>query len=329
MSVDKSKMISNYFKIFEAEYPSFRKAAKFGSAFLILGFLFIYLQYINVFQNMEIVSTIFMIIGVFSFWLWIRPFFFLKKMFYTRPSDGDIDYWFLEDIHETVKERALSQLKINPGRLKNENIIMVPYPIYWKYPGIEPEKIFRRLGDEEGFAYSVWGVQILVVTDNFISFYSCAYNWLENHIFDERTNEYFFDDISSVRNDYEQIAHKYIDNEESEIGMCKVFKLTNMSGDSHTVITEIPGLKTPAALNNDLEKLVQGLRVMLRNRRYGEEIEIPKSADEIPLEVDIDNENSEVKDEVFFHQQLREIYDEYSKELDLKRKEKALAKENY
>lgn len=321
MAVDKTRMINNYFKIFEAQYPSFRKAAKYGSAFLILGFLFIYMQYISVFQNVEIISLVFIIIGLFSFWLWIRPFFFLKNMFYTRPSDGDIDFWFLEDIHNTVKERALEQLRINESSLKEENIIIVPYPIYWNLPNVPPEKIIRRLGDDEGYGYSVWKVQILIVTEKFISFYSCVYNWIDNQILDERTNEYFFEDISSVRNDYETITEKYLDNEEHEIGMSKVFKLTNMSGDTHTVITEIPSLEAPEACSNNLEKLVQGLRVMLRNRRYGEEIEIPKPKEETPIEVDLDNEVKK-SDEVFFHQQLREIYNDYSKEMDDKRKEK-------
>jgi hypothetical protein len=325
MSVDKNKMINNYFKIFEVEYPSLQRSAKFGTGFLALGFLLFYMQYISVFTNVDLVATVFIIVGVFSFWLWLRPFFFLKKIFYSRPSDGDIDFWFLEDIHETVKQRALDQLKINASKLRDENIIIVPYPVYWQYPGIEPEKIIRRLGDEEGFAYSVWVVQILVVTEKFISFYSCAYHWLENRIFDERTNEYFFDDISSVRNDYIEVDKKFIDNPEQSIGMSKVFMLTNMSGDSHTVITEIPSLKIPPACANDLEKLVQGLRVMLRNRRFGEEIELPPIVDETQVVVDLDEIES--KEEVFFHQQLREIYDEYSKDLDEKRKAKYFEKQ--
>ena len=316
MSSDKNKFISNYFKVFEAEYPTFRKAAKYGTGFIILGILLFYMQFILVLQEIDLLATIFIVIGIFSFWLWVRPYFFLKKMFYTRPADGDMDVWFLEDMHDVVKPKALEHLRINPSSLKEENIIIIPYPVYWAYPGVDPATIIRRPGDDGQFTYSTWCVQILIVTENFISYYSCIYDWINDSVFDERTNEYFFDDISSVRNDIEFLDYKLIDDEEQKVGNAKVFKITNMSSDSLTLITDIPSLKVPASYTNNLERLVQAIRIMLRNRRYGEEIELEDENSDVEFEVTSTTDGSgkeKSEGDDYFHQQLRHIYKDYYK----------------
>ncbi len=322
--MDYKKLIGNYFHVYEAQYPSFRKAAKYGTGFIVLGLFLLYMQYIQVFKNMQLISVIFILIGVFSFWLWVRPFFFLKKIFYTRPADGDMDVWFHDDMHDIIKPRALELLRINPSSLKDENIIVVPYPVFWKVPGLEHVDMQRRAGDDNSFVYSVWGVQILVVTDNFISYYSCYYDWITDNIYNEKTNEYFFDDISSVRNDDIILDYGLYDNEEHKIGLAHVFKLTNMSSDSLTVITDIPGLNIPAGYANNLERLVQALRIMLRNRRYGETVEIiEEKGEETAQEVEFDvDDKTSSDDAVLFHQELRLIHEEYSREMDEMRKKK-------
>jgi len=316
--MDYKKLIGNYFFVYDAEYPSFRKAAKYGTGFIVLGLFLLYMQYIQVFKNVQIMSVIFILIGVFSFWLWIRPFFFLKRIFYTRPADGDMDIWFHDAMHDIIKPRALDLLRINPSSLKDENIILVPYPIDWKIPGLDALEMQKRSGDDKKDVYSVWGVQILVVTDNFISYYSCVFDWITDEIFSEKTNEYFFDDISSVRNDDIELDYVFYDSEDKKVGTARVFKLTNMSGDSLTVITDIPGMNVPEGYSNNLERLVQALRLMLRNRRYGETIEPAKEHE--PEHQDTDNHQdiqiSEQKTTVLFHQELRKIHEDYSKEMD-------------
>ncbi|MEA2042057.1 MAG: hypothetical protein U9N85_05845, partial [Bacteroidota bacterium] len=161
----------------------------------------------------------------------------------------------------------------------------------------------------------------------FVSYYSCVYNWPENDILDERTNEYFFEDIASVRNDTELMDYTLLgeennENEKKTAINAKVFKLTNMSGDSLTLITEIPLLNVPDSYVNNLEKLVRAMRVLLRNRRYGETIQEEEKATEMkPADQEkADKMNKNDKSVGYFHQQLREIYDEYSADLE---KEKA------
>ncbi len=316
MSTEKRRLIRTYFEIGEPDFPSLRKLAKYGTAFFVIGILLLYFEQINLIGNFKIISVILILSGLFSIWILVQPFVKNNFVFKNRAEDGDMDVWFLEDMHEIVKPRALEQLSINPSSLKEENIIIVPYPIYWNYPGINKEEIYRKKGEDGSFIYSVWQVQILVVTENFISYYSCAYNWPETKRYDERTNEYFFDDISSVSNDIVLFDYKFIDNEEIDIANGKVFKLANLSGDKLTIITDIPSLNVPAGYSNNLERLVQAIRKLLRNRRFGEEIEVPiNMSEEDGVEFEIDTKSA-ASDKLFFHQQLRELYKDYNKVFD-------------
>ncbi|MEA2042080.1 MAG: hypothetical protein U9N85_05960, partial [Bacteroidota bacterium] len=236
MGDDNRILIGNYFRIFDTEYPSFRNAAKFGSGFIILGGLLLYFENIEVFQDVKILGVVLVIIGTASFVMWLKPFLLLKRIFHSRPADADMDIWFINDLHRHIKPRALEQLQINKRSLKEENIIFIPYPVYWSHPEIEPDDIVRRADNEGLYAYSVWTVQMLVVTEKFVSYYSCVYNWPENDILDERTNEYFFEDVASVRNDTELMDYTLLgeennENEKKTAINAKVFKLTNMSGD--------------------------------------------------------------------------------------------------
>ena len=318
MAIDKDKLIKNYFNVHATDRPSFKNAAKYGTIFIAFSVFLVLMQQFHYLQNVVIIATVSFFIGVFAFWLWIKPYFIGNTLFFSRPFDEDMDDWLLEDLHDIVKPKALEQLKINESSIKDENILIVPYPVYWNSPGIDPENIFRRGGDDGLFAYSVWTVQVIVLTDNFISYYSCAYDWINNDIAGEKTNEFFFDDISSVKNDETFIEDKIIDDEEQSVGQAKTIRFTNMSGDSLDIITEIPGLLAPPSTVTSLDKAVQALRIILRNRRYGELVEEKKEKIAEEVKEEIKEEDSSKKRH--FHQQLREIHKEYSEKLDEERK---------
>lgn len=337
--MDKQRLLNNYFKVYEAEYPSFRNAAKYGAFFVGSGSFLLLMEMFTYFQNVQLIGSILILIGIFAFWWWARPYIAGKKTFFERPLDNDIDNWFRQDVNEVIKPLALEQLQINESQLKDENIVIIPHPVYWEVDGIEPDAILRRAADNGTFAYSVWKVQILILTQNYISFYSCIYDWLNEEVAEERTNEYFFDDISSVKNDEERLAEKFIDNPEEPIGKVKVFKLTNMSSDSLTIITEIPKLKAQAVSVTKLDKIVMALRLMLRNRRYGEVVEPKSLKEEIKKEVEkqlLESENKEVEDVLkykggarHFHKDLAEIHLEQSKALDAERSKKTVHKNDF
>ena len=317
MSNDKRKLIRSYFDHNELDIPTLKNIAKYGIVLFFIGVLMLYLQQVDIIGDFTIISVIFILVGLFSFWILIKPFFSSSRIFSSKAADGDMDVWFMEDMHEIIKPRALDQLKINPSSLKDENIIIVPYPVFWDHPSINSENITRKIGEDGSYVYSAWQVQILIVTENFISYYSCVYDWINEMITDEKTNEYFFDDISSVSNDTIELEYKIIDNDEISVGSAKVFILSNMSGDKLKIITDISSLNVPAGYSNNLERSVQAIRILLRNRRYGEEIE---QVEEIELtDNDVEFEVTQNKDEgskAKFHQELRELYNEYNKDIE-------------
>jgi len=317
MAYDKRILIKKYFDTEELSFSNTQKFAKYGVTLFFVGILLLYLQQLKFLEDILIISILLILTGLFSFWLLIKPFINSTTVFSSNVEDGDMDVWFLEDMHEVVKPRALEQLSINPSSLKDENIIIVPFPIYWTLDNSNSHNISRKQGKDGAYVYTSWQVQILIVTENFISYYSCAYDWLNSSISDERTNEYFFDDIASVRNEIISLNYNFIDNEEIPIGKAKVFMLSNMSGDKLTIVTDIPSLNVPEGYSNNLERLVQAIRILLRNRRYGEEIELVEKikSDDDNIEFEVETKvDEEEKGKVFFHQQLRELYMEYNQE---------------
>jgi hypothetical protein len=316
MDNQKRKYIAAYFSSDTPEPTTVRKIAKFGMLFLVLGILMFYLQAIDLIGGFTIMNVIFILTGIFSLWLYAKPYI-STGFFGGKATDGDMDFWFKEDLHELIKPRALEQLRINPSNLKDENFIFVPHPVFWNCPGVQPEMIRRKIGSDGSYIYAFWKIQLLIATDRFISYYDCTFDWPNARIFDEHTDEYFFEDIVSVKND--TIATEYTTPEipSQSIGPAKAFLLSNKSGDKLTVITDIPALKVPEGYSNNLDKLVQAIRILLRHRRFGEVPEIieklgsDSSDDGIELEIE---RKPEASDTYLFHQQLKEMYDDYHKE---------------
>jgi hypothetical protein len=318
--MDKKQLIDIYFRIFPPKIPKVNWLAKTGFVIIGLGFFLLLMQTLLYFQNIIFVATGLIVLGFAILRLWMNPYFKTRHLYHLRPFDEDMDEWLKEDIHGAVKKKALEFLKINDSKIKAENIILIPVPVYWDTPGIEPEFMLRRMGNDESYLYTIWNVQVLVLTEHFISYFGCTFDWLNMKMLGIKTNEYFFDDISSVRNDGGVLDKKMADDPESTVGGFKNLKITNMSSDYLEVITEIPKLKVEPTAITTPDKLVQALRVILRNRRTGEFIEDPPPVQpELPKE-EVKYETDEQGRKKYFHQEMKEVHNEYSKKLDESRK---------
>jgi len=265
-SAERVSLMKKYFSVYKAEYPSFGRLLQLGVGLVIFGIAIIYF-----FNNTILAGLIAVLIGSGLFTLWIRPYFRDKKLFSERPHVQQMYNWLIADLNTEVKNRAVEVLRLNMSNLHPENFLIVSYPLYWSEAGIDEGTILKR-GTEDGtILYNVWKVQVIALTKNYISFFNCTYDWINNNLFNERTNEFFYDDISSVKNDVESISRKLIGNEEEVKLTTFVFKVTNMSSDTLSVITKIPELNYSPGLTVSLEKAVQALRIILRKRRYDEE----------------------------------------------------------
>ena len=283
----------NYFNINKPKFPSWT-ARNIIIAYFAVGFGIFFMFYFESVITTFVVGTISILIGFIFFYRWMKPYYSQKSKFDKRPTDNQIENWLLQDIKKLIKPKAIEMLSIDENNIQDDNFIIVPHPIYWKMKMIDEEHITKVETSEGYYNYSAFKVQILALTDNYVSLFTCNYNSINNEFHAENTNEFFFDDISSIKNDLEHLSFKFIDMEEddnndedneenkneNEIGEARVFKLKNMSGESLSIITDIPSLESSPRISQKLDKIIQVLRLILRNRRYGETFEIIRPQEE-------------------------------------------------
>lgn len=270
-------LMKTYFVIHKSEYPSFSNIIRISFGLALFGAFIMFS-----FNNTILAGTAFILIGLTLFVIWIKPYFRNNRLYSTRPSEDQMNNWLIEDLNKVIKEVAIKKLRLNMSTLESKNFLIVPYPVYWKEPGLDEANIFKRTTENGNVSYSVWNVQVIALTKNYISYFTCTYDWLNNLIINERTNEFFYDDISSVKNDLKMIERylkgkEYVDENGKPTAPDKltatVFKVTNMSTDTLEVITNIAEMGHSPNLVVNLEKAVQALRIILRKRRYDEEQE--------------------------------------------------------
>ncbi len=275
-TTNRTNEIKAYFTVFAPEYPPMRHwLFKLAIASIFFGLFIMYF-----FNNTVLAGIAFILTGWILFAVWAKPYFRGRKIYYLRPSDDDMIKWLINDLNTEIKETAIKKLRLNMSALDSKNFLLVPYPVHWEIPGIEPQNIMKRATATGNILYSVWNVQIIALTVNYISYYTCTYDWANNVILHERTNEFFYDDISSVKNDIEIIEQKFIDKNYTDAEgnplppdklTANVFVVKNMSTDTLKVITNILEMNVPPALIVSLEKAVLALRIILRKRRYDED----------------------------------------------------------
>jgi hypothetical protein len=273
-------LINNYFKAGKIELPSFTKGR------IILVYAGVFLGIVLMFYLKKAVPTVIFCSSCFVFAFWhfykfITPYFQVKRMLSQRPDDQQMISWLIKDLKNTVKPRSITTLGINISDVRPENFIIIPVPVYWTSQGIDSSHIMRAPLSDGTYLYTAWRVQILVLTKHYISLFKCGYDWLSNAISGISTNEFYFQDISSIRDDIREIEYSFIDNAEKKVGAGRVFCVTNFSGEYLTVINEIPSLAGPKNLSVNLEYIVSLLRMILRNRRFNISREvIPEKAPE-------------------------------------------------
>lgn len=265
---DRRLLIDNYFRINHVEFPSLL------SGHALLAYAGALLGLIMIFYLKNAVPTIIVSLSCFVFAFWhfyrfIMPYLETKRIYAKRPKEEQMISWLIKDLKENVKPKSITTLGLNMSDVRPENFIIIPVPVFWETPGIANDMICRQPNADGTFLYSIWRVQILVLTTHFVSLYKCNYNWLDNSVSGVSSNEFYFSDITSIRNDTREIEHSFVDNPEQPVGGGKVFNVANMSGENITVISDIPSLQGPKQVAVNLEYIITLLRMILRNRRFG------------------------------------------------------------
>ncbi len=270
----KRQLIKNFFQFNKAKFPSFWEfniLVTYVSVALGLFFIFYFQPSIVTF----ILAVVSIATGFYFAIKWIEPYYREKQKYSFRPTAEQMEAWLVEDIKNIVKPAAKQLLSI-PSSIPDVNYIIIPYPIYWENPVI-PEDAILRWPVEDYYIYSAYKIQILVVAESFLSLYTCDYNWVENQILAPQSQEFFFEDISSINTGSEVLDYKIFDQRDQEeaetIGKVPTIIIRNKANEEMKLIIDIPSLMPSPKIRQNTIRIMQVLRILLRNRRAGEVFE--------------------------------------------------------
>ncbi len=291
----KDLLKKNYFFVNKAQFPSYF-AGSVLMAYLFMGLAIFVVIYFERVVWTYLFATLLVVIAFIYTFKWVKPYYAQKQKYAMRPTHNQIENWFVEDLRDIIKPAATEMLSLNPATITPENFIIIPHPIYWKVGGVPDEHItFYNTGEYK--VYATHKIQVLALSENYISFYNCTFDWLNKEIVSPYTLEFFFDDISSIRAASKELGYIRVDSkpkelekaeetpeteddEELRVGACQTVVIKNKSGESIDVIVTIPELESSPRIALKPEKVMQTLRIMLRHRRYGEEFEIIRPPEE-------------------------------------------------
>lgn len=259
--------VIDYFTLQKPEPPTYTGLFIVGLITLVVGLLFTL-----VFRDMILFGIIAVPFSFIFFHFWRKPYLDAMARYNARPTDDQMDSWLAEDLNRSVKKFAFEKFNIDPNKVEEDKYMIVPTPIYWKLGGISDGNMLRRMGRDGRYRYSVWNVEVFLMTKNYMSAFECVYDWLSDRRMYEGTNEFFYTDMASIKTMAEPIDRVLFGTENQKVGDANKFKVINVSGDVMDITTEIPSLSAPQKLVMKVDKVVQMLRMMLRNRRIEEDL---------------------------------------------------------
>ncbi|MBN1251544.1 MAG: hypothetical protein JXR51_03690 [Bacteroidales bacterium] len=278
---ERNKLIKNYFFNQKPNPPSLNKII-----YILLSLITIGVAFMLLFQSIAIMISSVGFISIILYRTIIFPYFNKKRIYNSRISDDKIYQWLIEDLKSKIKNRALEYLQLQNESISPEQLIIIPYPVFHPTQKIENDKLHRIYSNKGFFNYSFWNVQLIILSKKYLSYYFCSYNWLDEEILNEKSSEFFYEDITTVRNDIEEINFKNKWYKEP-LSEAHILKLLNISGDVLYLITELPELEQAKNTIINQEKAVQAIRMIIRQVRSND-----KSRYRANL-----NFNSEISDE--------------------------------
>jgi hypothetical protein len=221
------------------------------------------------------------IITFFTWLFWLKPRMQKIRNYNNRITPEVVNNWLLESFKTRVLKRAVEYLDVETRNFKPEQYIIIPYPVFNQTKKIAAIDLLRikteyppaKNSDSnpvEFYNYSFWNVQVLILSKNFISYYFCSYNFIKDEILNEKSNEYFYQDIALIKNSHEEV--NFITKwHETPINEARLLKLIHYSGDTLNLIADIPELQQPSQTIVDIEKIEKTLRLLMRHVREKDE----------------------------------------------------------
>ncbi|NOQ23048.1 MAG: hypothetical protein GQ565_10440 [Candidatus Aegiribacteria sp.] len=187
-----------------------------------------------------------------------------KAKYTSRPSSNQMNQWLTDDL-DALKMSSVVKCGLDESEIISESIALSG-PVFWSINGLNNTETRMRRWAGNGYLYAVWDVVVIHFTEKCISVYRCPYNWVRNVSVNEKTEEYYYQDINTVTTDSESSAYTLF---EGKLESSRTFKVTVSSGDSLKVLIDDPQLKTMNSeeLTSRGDKAVQTIRRMLRDKK--------------------------------------------------------------
>jgi hypothetical protein len=221
-----------------------------------------------------------------SYIFYWKPRYEKQKRYNKRITPIKLNNYLLESCKTKILERAIDYLEIDADEMTDQQFIVIPYPVFHKTKNIKDQYILRIKSDikkeddkdveDYFYNYSYWNIQILILSKSYISFYFCGYNWLKDEIINERSNEYFYQDMATIKTETNEVSFLSKWSEEP-ITEARITKIIHNSGDILNLITEITELKQPPQTIVDIEKIEKTIRILLRHAKTIDESRKPVS----------------------------------------------------
>lgn len=197
-----------------------------------------------------------------------------------RPTDEQIDKWLLDEDLEELKKRALEKLGIDPEeQVKTKEPFRIASPVlWWDYEeneediyGVDINDLVFKQGKDKCIRFGVYNVTIIQLTEKLMGIYRCTYNFLKNVPLNEKTDEYFYEDIVAVST-REISTSDYVLPNRKKLKHAEAFAITIPSGDAVEVILWSPILEKYTGGKPKLEPMsmaentIAAIRKLLREK---------------------------------------------------------------
>ncbi len=188
-----------------------------------------------------------------------------------NAEDGDMAQQLIKDTERHILPKISAVSNINTAFVPKNNIYIFRVPVYEQIPLIEKEKILRKEMDENHFAYAIWNIHIFIVSQSMLIYFSCTYDWPNNTILNEHSNEYYYTDISSIKTEFADKTFWYKDKDETTKENVKMFVVSNISGDKIEFVAERPGLAVAPAMQHNTNDILKSMRRIINESRFPKE----------------------------------------------------------
>ncbi len=189
-------------------------------------------------------------------------------------NDREIDALLEEDIKILIL-KSLKKLDIDPSKvIRNPEIVIGPR--LWNIGDV---RVLYKKGEDGFLRFTPIDVNIIYCGEIQLFIYSCILDLLTGAIYNETTEELFYENIVSVSTKIEnsivvQLANKKSKNNESvsfELHSVEVFSITTSAGNSISVILSSPDLATYMGggifPTERAEKALRSIREVLRDKK--------------------------------------------------------------